>query len=266
MGLASWLMLLKRRWIAHLVFFALALMAKETALALPLVWGAAWVARRRPERWGLVAGGWAALVVARFAVHPGAPHATAGELLANARLLPIALGQLVLPLRPTAIAVAEDLAVWPGFVAAGLVALAAWRLPGVRRGVVAYGALAFVVLLGPVLAVPGTLVLDQRLVLPAVGVLLVLGELVRAAAPEPRTLAAFAGIAVAALALVASGFEGTFRNPAAFAREAVAASPAPRWRTSAWVRSSSAPDTTTARSRSTGRRWPSGPRRSCTTA
>jgi tetratricopeptide (TPR) repeat protein len=76
-----------------------------------------------------------------------------------------------------------------------------------------------------VLTVPGTLVLDHRLVLPAVGVLLILGEIARALRPERRMLVAFSGVGVAALALITVGFEGAFRDPGAFAREAVAFSP-----------------------------------------
>jgi tetratricopeptide (TPR) repeat protein len=227
MALASWLLLLRKKWLLHLLFFALALMAKETALALPVLWAVQLFrgrGRQDRRRW-LVAAAWGALIVARFAVHPEAPHATAEEILANGPLLAIALGKLVLPVRPTVLAVAGDLAAWPGVVAALGIALAAWRLPRARRGVVAFGALAFVVFLAPALAVPGTLVLDHRLVLPAMGVLIVLGEIVRALGPERRMLVAFAGVGVAALALVTVGFEGAFRDPGRFAREAVASSP-----------------------------------------
>jgi tetratricopeptide (TPR) repeat protein len=227
MALASWWMLLKKKWLAHLAFFALALMAKETALALPVLWGMqlAWGRGRRDRRPWLVAAAWVALVVARFVVHPGTPHATAAEILANLPLLPIALGQIVLPVRPTVLAVASDLPLWPGIVAAVGIALAAWRLPHARRPVIAFGALAFLLFLAPVLAVPGTLVQGHRLVLPAVGVLIALGEIVRALGPERRMLVAFAGVGVAALGLVTVGFEGAFRDPGAFAREAVASSP-----------------------------------------
>ncbi|HEY3820186.1 MAG TPA: hypothetical protein VGL81_23640 [Polyangiaceae bacterium] len=227
MALASWVLLRERRWAAHLVFFALALMTKETALALPVLWGVELVGgqgRRERARW-LVAAGWLALVAARFLVHPGAPHATAAELLANLPVVPIALGKLVLPVKPTVLAVVGDLSVWPGAAAAVALAVAAWRLPRARRRVLAFGALAFLLFLAPALAVPGTLVLDQRFVLPALGVLVVAGEIVRALRPEPRVLAAFAGVGVAALALVTVGFEGSFREPLAFAREAVAGSP-----------------------------------------
>jgi hypothetical protein len=226
MALASWLLLLKKHWVAHLVFFALALMTKETALALPVLWGVTLLGRRhRRDPRGWLLAGWAALVAARFVVHPGAPHATPGELASNLPLLAVALGKLVLPVRPTVLAVLGDLPVWPGVAAAVGIALATWRLPRARRPVIAFGALAFVLFLAPALAVPGTLVLDHRLVLPAVGVLIVLGEIVRALRPERRLLVAFGGVGVAALALVTVAFEGAFRDPSLFAREAVAGAP-----------------------------------------
>ncbi len=227
MALASWIFFLKKRWLAHLGLFALALTAKETALVLPVLWGLQLAGGHgRRDRWrGWVVVAWAVLVVGRFAVHPGAPHASAGELAASLPVVPIALGKLLFPVRPTVLAVAGDLSVWPGVVAAVALALAAWRLQRGGRSLVALGALAFLLFLAPVLAVPGTLVLDHRLVLPAVGVLVVLGALVRAFAPERRMLVAFGAVGVAALALVTFAFEGAFREPGPFAREAVAGSP-----------------------------------------
>jgi tetratricopeptide (TPR) repeat protein len=233
-ALAAWLCLEKKQWAAHLLFFALALLTKETALALPLVWAAEglttargpsgkWRSLARSRFWLLAA--WAALVGARLAAHPGTAHATAREVAANAALVPIALGKLVLPAAPTVLASVVDLPKWPGIAAAVLVALAAVRVPRVRRGVVALGATAFLLLLAPSMLVPGTLVLDSRLYLPAVGVLVMLGELARAAAPARRTFAAFAAVAVASLGLVTMAFESAFRDPLSFGREAVAGSP-----------------------------------------
>ena len=87
-------------------------------------------------------------------------------------------------------------------------------------------------LLVPVLAMPGTLVLDNRLYLPACGVLLAVAEIVRAAAferPEPapprllvgalRRRACWCSVAITA------GYEESFRDRRAFARAAVAGAP-----------------------------------------
>lgn len=233
-ALAAWLFWKKRRPAAHLACFALALLAKETAIALPLVWTAeALLTRRWPsgkarslswQRSALPAA-WAAMVAVRLALHPAAAHGSLRALAANAALVPAALGQIAAPVAPAAMAALVDLPVWPGLAAAAVIALATVRGARVRRGVVLAGAAAFLVLLAPSMLVEGTLTLSQRLYLPAVGVLVVIAELARAAAPQRRTLIAFAAVAVAALAFVTMAFESAFRDPLAFGREAVASSP-----------------------------------------
>ena len=225
LGLASWLCLRRRKTAAHLAFFALALAAKETAVALPVVWAAEMLSAGRSRRRPWLAAAWAALVLARFAVHAATLHATAADVAANLPLFVVALGKLALPVRPTVLAVPGDLPAWPGLAAAALVGLATWRVKRVRRRVIALGTIAFVALLAPSVAVPGTLVLDSRLVLPAVGLLVVAGEIARAIARDQRAFTAFAAVVVATLALLTVAFEGAFRDERAFAREAVAGSP-----------------------------------------
>jgi Tfp pilus assembly protein PilF len=96
--------------------------------------------------------------------------------------------------------------------------------------VVALGAATFLLFLVPVLLVPGSLVLDSRLVLPACAAALACSEIARALGLghtiDRRLSAAFAGAAVVALAVVTLAYEGAFRDRRAFAREAVASSPA----------------------------------------
>jgi tetratricopeptide (TPR) repeat protein len=235
MALAAWLALRRRRWAAHLVFFGLALLAKETAMAMPAVWLAADVASRaraRPRAW--LWASWAAMVGARLALQPASVRA-AGGLLANLRLVPVALGKIVLPVAPTAVAALDDLAAWPGVVAGAAFVAAIAVLRGrasarVRLEVVGVGAAAFLAPLVPPMLVPGTLELDARLAMPAVGVLVASGELARAwRRPATRAassaIAAFAAVGVLALALVTAGYESAFRDPLAFGREAVAGSP-----------------------------------------
>jgi tetratricopeptide (TPR) repeat protein len=134
-------------------------------------------------------------------------------------------GQVLLPFDPKALAVPEDLSAAAGSVALAALVAAAFAVPGVRRPVVGLGLAAFGLLLAPVLAMPGTLVLDCRLYLPACGLLLAVLEVARAAATSERLLVALATVLVAALAAVTAGYEGAFRDPRAFAREAVAGSP-----------------------------------------
>src|ERR1019366_3634068 len=231
----------------HLAFFALALLTKETAIALPIVWAAEVALVDGARRWRASAVpfampyampyaiGWGALGVAFLAVHramsPAPSGAGVGVLAANATVFAASLGKVVFPFAPTALAVPADLSPWPGVAAgAGLVA-GALLVPGVRPRVVLFGVVAFAVLLAPVLAVPGTLVLDCRLYLPSCGVLLALSEIARAlaferAGPiEARLFVALSAVVVLVLAAVTAGFEGAFRSRRAFAREAVAGSP-----------------------------------------
>jgi Flp pilus assembly protein TadD len=98
-------------------------------------------------------------------------------------------------------------------------------VPGVRPRIVALGAAAFVLFLAPVIALSGSLVLDQRLVLPACGALFAAGEIVRAMRLERATLAAAAAAVALTFAALTVAFEGDFRNPRAFARDAVDGSP-----------------------------------------
>jgi len=233
LGLAAWLAWMRHRERpsaaalgAHLALFAAALLTKETALALPLVWGVQLALL--PPRSGrdlFLPGAWATMLAARLLVHAPGAHASPAELLAHAPVFLAALGQIAAPVRPSAIAVVEDLPLWPGLVVVAGLALAVARAGGVRRRVLALGGIAFVLLLAPALAAPGTLVLAQRDYLPSVGVLLAGGEVVRALAPERRALVAAGSVLASALALLTVASESAFRDPAAFAREAVAASP-----------------------------------------
>jgi hypothetical protein len=224
LALAAWIALLRGWTAVHLTFFALALLTKETAFALPLVWalhaGLLGVGPRG-RALGLHAVAWGLLGGVRVLLHPADVTLT----MANASRFVGALGQLVLPVHLSVLADAQDVPAWPGVVAVVGIALALRLVPGVRGRVVAVGASAFVLLLLPSVLLPGTLVLDSRLYLPAVGVVLVLGEIVRALSLERRVLAAFAGVSLVALAVVTMAFEGSFRDRRAFARDAVAESP-----------------------------------------
>jgi tetratricopeptide (TPR) repeat protein len=223
--IGSWLAFLRGRWLVHLLLFALALLTKETAVALPLVCaGHALLLEPELGRWrtlGLHAGAWVVLLGARIALRPTAPALTLDQL----PQLVAGLGKLVLYVRPTVLAVAGDAPVWPGVVGvAGLLA-ASVMLPGVRRRVMTLGAVVVVAFLLPPVLLTGDLVLDQRLYVPAVGVVIMIAELLRALAPERRVLGAFGGVVLAALAVLTFAFEGAYRDRRAFAREAVSGSP-----------------------------------------
>jgi len=239
--LASWIAFARdaqrpSRWhkATHCGFFALALFTKESAVVLPLVCVAhvalaqpdAWMRLRRPRALGGFALAWAAIALVRVFAHP-APGAfpAAGEILAHLPLLVTGLGKVVLPVRLSVFAVPEDVLLWPGVVAWLALGIATWVVPGVRVRVVTLGAAAFVLFLVPIVALPGSLVLDQRLLLPACGAILAAGEIVRALELDAGVLAAAVAAVTMAFAALTVAFEGAYRDPAAFAREAVEGSP-----------------------------------------
>jgi tetratricopeptide (TPR) repeat protein len=221
----------------HFALFAAALLTKETALVLPVVWAAqAALLGPRPRRGDAIVylAGWTALVVTRLLIAPGlGGHDVILPLLRGLPITVASLGKVLLPFDPTVLAVPEDLPVWPGALAALALGGATWWVPGVRRRVVVCGVLAFVLLLAPVLALPGTLVLDSRLVLPACGLLLAVAELARAAIfargdgrpTSPTLFIALSAILAVALLAITTGYEGAFHDRRTFAREAVAGSP-----------------------------------------
>lgn len=222
----AWLAFAGRRPAAHFACFALALLTKETAVALPLVCAlhAMLVDRTlaRPRWLGAHALGWTALVVLRLLAHRSADvHPT----MANLSLLLDGVGKLVLPVHLSTISDAADASPWAGVVVAVALGAAAMLVRGLRRPVVALGIATFALFLLPPLLATGSLVLDQRLYVPAAGIVLAAAELVRALAPERRILAAFAAVSIGALALVTLAFEGSFRDRRAFARDAVDGSP-----------------------------------------
>jgi tetratricopeptide (TPR) repeat protein len=224
----------------HLGLFGCALLTKETAVVLPLVWGLQGVLLegwpRRQRRDALVyLGAWAALVACGALAHRGLSgdfDAVRGStLMRNLPQFFASLGKVVFPVDPTVLATPEDLSPWPGVIAAAAIAAGVHFVRGVRPRIVALGMSAFVLLLLPPLAAPGTLVLDNRLYLPACGALLALAEIVRAAAFEravplpPRLFVGLSGVAVLVLFAITAGYEESFRDRRAFARAAVAGAP-----------------------------------------
>ncbi len=209
----------------HVASFWLALLAKETALVIPLVCAAHLVLTRGPTRpRGVVVAGWVAGVAARLSVHAH-PPVDAGSALRGAALLPVSLGQVLLPFNPCLLGDRADVSPWPGLALAVLVAVAARAVPGVRPRVLGLGAAAFVLFVAPAAAAPGTRVLGSRLYLPACGALLVAAEIARAAVRERHARVAVSVASVAVLAALTVAYETTFRDRRAFARAAVAASP-----------------------------------------
>jgi tetratricopeptide (TPR) repeat protein len=221
------------RWL-HFAAFAAALLTKETAFLLPVVCvahallGPPAVRGTPPTRttWPWYVAGWSALAALRLALarRSDLPVELA-DPIAIVRVLVASLGNLALPIDVAPIRATADLRVAPGVAAALGLALAAVYLPGVRRRVLALGLLVFAVFALPAAAAGGSLFLDSRLVLPAVGLAIAVAELAQAAIRETRTRIAVAVATVAGLAAVSAGYEGAFRDPRSFALAAVAGSP-----------------------------------------
>jgi hypothetical protein len=158
-------------------------------------------------------------------VHPLSAGATVRDVAHNLPLVLTAFGQATLPVGSSLVSVREDLAAWTGPLAVAMIAFASHLLPGVRKRVVAFGAIACLLFLSPSLAVPGSLVLGSRFYLPTCGAIVALSELVRALGAERRAFLAFSTVVVGALAVLGLAYEDSFRDRRSFARNAVAASP-----------------------------------------
>jgi protein O-mannosyl-transferase len=241
-ALASWIAFVRNAaqpsmWhkTAHCLFFGLAIFTKESAVVLPAVCLAHvalarpddWARLRRPRVIGGFAVAWAAIAAGRVFAHPPSwsPVPSLQEALANLPLVVTGLGKLVLPVRLSVFAVASDVPLWPGVIAWVAIAIAARSVPAARPRVVALGAVAFILFLAPIVIFPGSLVLDQRLVLPASGVLIAAGEIVHGMRLERVTLIASTVAVFLAFAMLTVAFEDAFRDPGAFARDAVDGSP-----------------------------------------
>jgi hypothetical protein len=219
---------------AHCAFFALALLTKESAVVLPLVCVAHVTLARPADRPRLgrllslrgFALSWAAIVAGRLIAHPpGLASLSSREVAPNLRLLVTGLGKVLVPLHLSVFAVAADVAIWPGVVASIALAAACLQVAEVRPRIVALAAAVFALFLAPVIVLPGTLVLDQRLVLPACGAILAVAEVMRAMRLERGVLAASAAAVVGAFAMLTVAFQGAFRDARAFAKDAVDGSP-----------------------------------------
>jgi hypothetical protein len=244
-ALSAWLLLLRaverrsvRALAAHLACFAGALGTKETAVVLPLVFATDLTFRSRAPGGDLVARrtvlglvlAWSALLGVRLAVQHAlhlAPLASVAALdLRRAPPLLIAgFGQLLLPIDPSLVGVADDAPVARGVVALAGLAAAAWAARGLRPAVVGVGIASSVLLALPAALAGGTVVLGHRLYLPACGLAIAVAEVGRGLSRERNASIAFLVAAIGAMAVMAAGFEATFRDRRRFARAAVEGAP-----------------------------------------
>jgi tetratricopeptide (TPR) repeat protein len=184
----------------------------------------------RPAAIASLLAGWAALVAARFGVQAALhleplTHVGAFDVVRASPLVAASFGQIVIPVNAALLGVSADAPVARGVLVAVALVLLASRLSGVRWRVVVLGALSEVLLALPPAVVPGTLVLGQRLVLPACGVILLLAEIGRASVRDRAAGIAFSAAGIAGLAALAVGDEAAFSDRRRFARAAVDAAP-----------------------------------------
>lgn len=239
---ASWLCLLRAwepgRWVSrigHPLLWLCALLCKETAVALPVVCVAhLLLVERRSWRsllapW-LLAGWVAALAIylaARAAVvpdHVGTHGVSSAAMLANLSLFPSSLGKLVLPVHLSVLAVPEDTWLWPGFLGAGLFA-ALFFIPKIRRASLWLSAICFAAFIVPGVPASNLLVLENRLYLPAFGIVLLACELASCLAWSARVKLAAGTIVVALLAAMSFSYAGNFSDRLTFNQAAVRMSP-----------------------------------------
>jgi protein O-mannosyl-transferase len=241
-SLASWLCLLRAwepgRWgsrIGHFGLWLCALLCKETAVVLPVVCVAhlllveqkSWRALLAP--W-LLAGWAAALAIylaARAAVlpdHIGAKGVSAAAMLSNLSLFPSSLEKLVLPVHLSVLAVPEDTWLWPGFLGAGLF-VALFFVPKIRRAGVGLAAICFAAFIVPGIPASNLLVLENRLYLPALGIVLLACEVASCVAWSARVKLVTGGIVIAGLAAMSFAYAGNFSDRLTFHQAAVRMSP-----------------------------------------
>lgn len=226
----------------YVAAFALAMFTKETAIVVPVVCLAwtAWVEpRREPPARVLSLFTWAAsiAIVVGFALARGRALRARGAsvpaldwdgAIHHAGALVSSAGKLLFPVSHAPIATLDDAPMGLGVGALALSALLVWavrRRATPRLRVVAFGAALYVLSLVPSFFGGGSLALENRLVLPAVGALFVVAELASALAIDRRALAAFGGPIVMVLGIMTLGYASDYRDPLSFGRAAVAGAP-----------------------------------------
>jgi hypothetical protein len=226
--------------VAHHGAWLLALLCKEAALVLPLVWllerrllhRKSW--RQLAQPWWLV--GWALVLGIYLVLRANALRAAPGvfgigigahvasAMVENASVLVSSLGKLVLPIQLSVLAISTDTWLWPGLVVlfAGAVL---WQRKVVTRESLVFAAVAYVLVMLPNLSVSSKLALESRLYLPLLPVLELTTLAIEAANIAMPRLMLMGG---ATLALFAGGtlsYIDVFRDRRSFALAAVRGSP-----------------------------------------
>lgn len=219
----------------HLALFAAAMLTKEAAFVLPVLLVAQrWLVdgeRPNAKRDGVVWAGWLLVLLGWWWMR--------GQVAVGGQLIPVAtriaylrdrlpgllvhLGKILLPFGLAPLANSRDSTLLWGWIALGLVVALFVLSRGVMRRLAALGVLVFLAFLLPTLAVSNTLLLENRLYLPAVGIALVLAA---AASAAPRLAVVIGGaLVVVCFAIATIRYESVLRDPLAFADELMRTTP-----------------------------------------
>lgn len=228
-----------RRKTLHLSCWLLALLCKETALCLPLLFVALLWATGMPreplgQRWlWLGYGGVLALYVAARSTVVAASHAGTvtqfGIALLRLPVLVSDLGKLLLPVRLQVLAAPRDAHLWPGLMALAAIALLLWRLPALRNRAVGFALSCTILPMLVSLLGAERVVLENRLYLSTVGIGILLGHALQAVQDQPRRWGrGLQAVAVGVLLVLGSTtlrYSRSFQDRGRFAQAAITASP-----------------------------------------
>jgi hypothetical protein len=224
--------------LGHVLCLLGALLSKETAVCLPLVFLLAFRGARvggapRVQRWMWVS--WASLYGLYFAVRgiviTAPPGYVTDRIHAAAKHFPLLLadiGKLVFPWRLQVIAAPEDVLVWPGGIIVGAVLVLALLLRGLRRHILLLSVTMIIAPLLVCLPATNSVVLDNRLYLPMAGWAMLVSELLRVLASDHRAFILAAGVTgITALVFGHSTlrYSRNFENRIVFSQAALEASP-----------------------------------------
>ncbi len=224
--------------VSHVCLLALALLCKETAIALvPLSVSYSLLATRNTVRlrdarpwlgWVVVVSAWWILRWSEV----GSPVEKLDWMLTvqNSSVLVASMGKLMMLVDLHVLATLQDTVWWPGWLGLALLAVAtAWLSPK-RRGVFSWAVFAIpLMVLAPTLFVADVLILDNRLYLAAVGLLLGLAVLAKEVLKQKPAWqapgAALLGVTLVWLGAGTIRYSHEFDSPKAFCQAAVAGSP-----------------------------------------
>jgi hypothetical protein len=225
--------------VGHMLCFLAALLCKETAVCLPLVFVALILVvepGRTAAKRGWLAVGWATALTMYFTARSllltlpaGYGHKLVHTAFSNRWVLISDIGKLLMPVRLQVMYTARDILIWPGIAVVGALGSVLWFRRQMRPSIVLLALAMSVLPLLMGLLATDFIILENRLYLPIVGACLLLGELIRTLVDQrPRSTPAVIAIAAslsAVLALVTISYSKRYSDSGRFAQAAIKAAP-----------------------------------------